>query len=278
MPNLPWFSMYPTDFLVSTATLTAVQGWAYTQLLMYAWTNGGIPDNRETCARMTRCDITSEDWAVLRARFVLEKDGMLSHPRLEQERNSATDRRARASERATVAAKSRWKGKRDAPSMPDECDEHASSMPTTTTTTTTNNPPTPRKRGDVVEEFDWKPPTDQLDRIARSNPTIATRLERARSGDLFARELDGTRKAVSAEQVMADARDMAHKAIVEELTDVMRVLCNKGLTGREALRIWEGWFAKWATTGVRPKNSLSAELADKSIRNHVAVWKKRAAA
>ncbi len=283
--------MYPNDFLVSTAALTPTQGWAYTQLLMYAWTNGSIPDDRDACSRMTRCDLSENDWTVLRARFRVADDGTLSHPRLERERIDAQQRHVKASERASLAAAKRWakpegkdatgNAKASAKKAVAACSEHATSMPITTTITDTN-PPTPqdgltdvRERAGVYE-FKWSPSNAQVDRIAKSTPTIATRLERAKAGDLWARELDGTRRQVSVDDVLADARSVASKAIADELKSVMQDLCGKGLAPKEAIVIWREWFTKWVTTGIRPQASMAAELADKTIRNHVAVWKRRA--
>jgi uncharacterized protein YdaU (DUF1376 family) len=278
--KLPWFSMYPTDFLVSTASLTPVQGWAYTQLLMYIWSNGNIPDDHEACARMTRCDLSAQDWAVLRSRFVEAGDKILTHPRLEKERDEASARSGKAQERAKAAASKRW----SKPEAPDkQCSEHATSMPSTTTTTTTDTPlpPTDKAtvtdRGGGVTKVKWSPTTDQVDRLARSNPTVATRIERARSGDLWARDEKGNRRQVSADEVLSDARTIAQKAIGDELEAVLRDLCEKGLSPREATALWRVWFANWVKTGTKPRAAMAAELADKSIRNHVAVWKKRAA-
>lgn len=278
--KLPWFSMYPTDFLVSTASLTPVQGWAYTQLLMYIWSNGGIPDDHEACARMTRCELSPQDWAVLRLRFVACEDGTLTHPRLEKERNEASARSDKAQERAKAAASKRW----SKPEASDkQCNEHAASMPSTTTTTTTDTPLPPTDkvtvtdRGGGVTKVKWSPTTEQVDRIAKSNPTVATRIDRAKSGDLWARDDKGNRRQVSPDEVLSDARSLAQKAIGEELEAILRDLCEKGLSAREAMSLWRVWFANWVKAGTRPRMAMASELADKSIRNHVAVWKKRAA-
>ena len=114
----PWFPMYPTDFLVSTATMTAIQGWAYTQLLMYAWTNGGIPDDREACATLTRCQISEHDWVVIRGRFELMAQPMaqplaqpmarLVNPRMERERAKARERHNERSESGKRGSDARW--------------------------------------------------------------------------------------------------------------------------------------------------------------------------
>jgi len=109
----PWFPMYPTDFLVSTATMTAVQGWAYTQLLMYAWTNHGVPDDREACATLTRCNLSEADWAVIRQRFTRMAGPMatLSNPRMERERARVEEKHATASENGRRGADARWRAR-----------------------------------------------------------------------------------------------------------------------------------------------------------------------
>ena len=106
--DLPWFPMYPADFLVSTAGLTPTQGWAYTQLLMYAWTNGAVPDDRPACAGITRCRLSEADWKVVRARFRKTPEGLVN-PRMEQERHAATKRHSEAVRAGLKGAQARWK-------------------------------------------------------------------------------------------------------------------------------------------------------------------------
>ena len=156
---LPWFPMYPTDFLVSTASLTTSQGWAYCQLLMYAWTNEGIPDDRKICSAMTRCDLSEEDWIVLRSRFVVVKGGSshpqatLQNPRMERERQDAQDAHDRAVENGKRGAEAKKKRMREGglsnPSS--HPDSHPTSMAEaitiTTTTTDIKTPVTPFGKG-----------------------------------------------------------------------------------------------------------------------------------
>ena len=99
--------MYPTDFLTSTAMMSPVQGWAYTQLLLYAWTNAAVPDDRETCSRMTRCDLSDGDWAVIRGRFTPTPAGLV-HRRLEKERADALRRSEQAADSGRRGAAARW--------------------------------------------------------------------------------------------------------------------------------------------------------------------------
>ena len=148
MPTqFPWFPMYPTDFLVSTATMTPMQGWAYTQLLMYAWTNGSIPDDHRACAALTRCELTEPDWAVIRARFAPMAGPMatLCNPRMERERQRVNERHLTAAENGKRGAEARWgRGNGVANGNP-----NGKSMAVTTTTITTEEspPPPPSRKG-----------------------------------------------------------------------------------------------------------------------------------
>lgn len=147
----PWFPMYPTDFLVSTATMTAVQGWAYTQLLMYAWTNHGIPDDRQACAALTRCELSEVDWAVIRQRFTRMAGPMatLSNPRMERERIRVEEKHATASENGRRGADARWRARNGVANGNANGNANGGAngnangetMATTTTTTTTNIQP-----------------------------------------------------------------------------------------------------------------------------------------
>lgn len=168
MTDLPWFPMYPADFLVSTAAMTPMQGWAYTQLLMYAWTNGAVPDDRATCSAMTRCRLTEADWKAIRARF-RPGEGGLTNPRMETEREDATQRHARSVHAGRRGAAKRWGRKSDSPpngtpngvaiATPMAPPMAITITPTTTTTTTSRSASTVRPtRGTPVGD----PPPDNL--------------------------------------------------------------------------------------------------------------------
>ena len=149
--DLPWFPMYPADFLVSTATLTPTQGWAYTQLLMYAWTNGSVPDDRAACAGITRCRLSDADWKAVRARFRKTAEGLVN-PRMETERNAAMKRHSEAVKAGLKGAQARWKhgnpnGVAIATPSPQDGNpngnpngSHAMATPMAITTTTTTTP------------------------------------------------------------------------------------------------------------------------------------------
>jgi uncharacterized protein YdaU (DUF1376 family) len=140
----PWFPMYPTDFLVSTAVMTPVQGWAYTQLLMYAWTNSSVPDDREACAALTRCALTDADWQVVRSRFVSMAGPMagpmatLVNPRMERERVRVMEKHSTASENGKRGADARWGRGNGVANGDANGRANGETMATTTTTTTTD--------------------------------------------------------------------------------------------------------------------------------------------
>jgi uncharacterized protein YdaU (DUF1376 family) len=184
MPDLPWFPMYPADFIVSTATLTPIQGWAYTQLLMYAWTNGTVPDDRSACAAITRCRLTDADWKVVRSRFRPTPDGLVN-PRMEQERTAANRRHNAAVHAGRKGAAARWSDGNPngvaiatlSPQNGNPISSPAMATPmaitttvTTTTTDTSSQPVTPRptRRGTVRQ-----PAVDNLtalrDLVAKEN-------------------------------------------------------------------------------------------------------------
>ena len=89
---LQYMPFYTRDWIASTASFTPAQKGAYITLLAVAWTEGGVPNSYEACARIAG-GITEEDWAVIRKRLVVldagTSDERLSHPRLEKERRAA---------------------------------------------------------------------------------------------------------------------------------------------------------------------------------------------
>lgn len=104
----PWFPMYTTDFIAATMAMSSAEVGCYIRLLCYQWTNGGIPDDYEAAKRVAG-DMTQPMWKVLRCRFQ-DVDGVLVHPRLEQERvrmESVSTRRSAAATRLNQRRKER---------------------------------------------------------------------------------------------------------------------------------------------------------------------------
>lgn len=106
----PWFKFWPKDFLadVNVAAMSLDALGAYMRLLCYCWTDGGVPADADSLARLWGVDaVTAEG---LRDRleplFIPHehRNGWWAHPRIERER---ADQRRR-SQQATRAAGARW--------------------------------------------------------------------------------------------------------------------------------------------------------------------------
>ncbi len=267
--------MYPTDFLVSTATMSPVQGWAYTQLLMYSWTNGGIPDDREQCAALTRCPLSETDWAVLRARFdpMATPMATLCNPRMERERERVKERHDAAAEAGRRGAKARWeRGNGVANGNPNGTpngNPNGENIATTTTTTTTKQtPPTP-PRGTGAGVVDIK--DSELRRLVMREPAWRTRIERAEAGDWY----DADKNPIDAASVLAMAMNAVRERTINERDTIIERVTAKGLSDGEAAQLWRGWFVEHMSGGPAPVNALRNDLADKTIRNHASVWRAR---
>jgi hypothetical protein len=124
--------------------MTPIQGWSYTQLLMYAWTNGGIPDDREACSILTRCPLSERDWAIIRGRFepvaepLAKPMASLVNPRMERERVKVMERHNERSESGKRGADARWSGKNGSANGSGNGSANGEPMATTTVTTTTD--------------------------------------------------------------------------------------------------------------------------------------------
>ena len=110
---LQYMPFYTRDWIASTASFTPAQKGAYITLLAVAWTEGGVPNSYEACARIAG-GITEDDWAVIRKRLVVldagTSDERLSHPRLEKERKAAAGKyesKCRAVAKARESRKSK---------------------------------------------------------------------------------------------------------------------------------------------------------------------------
>jgi len=121
----------------------------------------------------------------------------------------------------------------------------------------------------------WKPDAASIQRLAKSNPTVATRLERARAGDLWRRDEKGDRVPVSEQQALSEAMATATEQATRERTVVMERITAKGLTPTEAHSLWLRWWEEHCNGGVSPTIALRNDMADPSVRNHAAVWRAR---
>lgn len=89
MPATTYMPVYVSNLIASTVDMTPSQFGCYMRLLCYAWEQGGIPNDFDSCCRIAG-GMDAKDWNVIRRRFEvivsLDGDAKLSHPRLEAER------------------------------------------------------------------------------------------------------------------------------------------------------------------------------------------------
>ena len=120
MNKSPAFQLYPADWLSSMVVtmMTPEQEGAYIRLICYDWSNDGIPDDDEQLAILSRL---GEGWfkggsTVVRKCFNQHptKEGFLTNPRLEKEREKQKEWREKSAEggkkSAAIRAKNKLKG------------------------------------------------------------------------------------------------------------------------------------------------------------------------
>jgi uncharacterized protein YdaU (DUF1376 family) len=108
---LPWFKLFPRDFLASEAVtlMSLTERGAYITLMCCAWNEASLPADNAKLARL--CGVTEEEfqgvWPALKPCF--EKQGKrLVHPGLEHERREAIRRREKLSAAGKKGADTRW--------------------------------------------------------------------------------------------------------------------------------------------------------------------------
>jgi uncharacterized protein YdaU (DUF1376 family) len=89
----PAFQFYAGDFLVSTTTLSNAEVGAYIRLLCHQWVNGGIPPDLKLISKIVHENVprTGRLMDRIRGKLVLDRDGLLKHPRLEAVRQKQLD-------------------------------------------------------------------------------------------------------------------------------------------------------------------------------------------
>lgn len=109
MSSLPWMPVFPGDELAETAHLSAEEYGAYQLLKMALWQHKTLPQDEARLARIARLDAAG--WAAVRPMLLpLFGDGW-RHEKLEQQRLTAEQERAKKSAAAKKAAESRWSGR-----------------------------------------------------------------------------------------------------------------------------------------------------------------------
>lgn len=124
-----WMPLYIGDYLAATSHLGALESGAYLHLLMHQWKNGRLPAVGDGLRRIAKVDSDawSNAWAVLE-HFFDYAEGYPVQLRMEEIRAEWVERKQKSSEKASAAAKARWK---DAPS-------NAQAMPQTCPSTSTS--------------------------------------------------------------------------------------------------------------------------------------------
>lgn len=113
-----YMPLFIGDYLAGTSRLSTELHGAYLLLIMDYWMNGCPPDDDRALASITR--MSQDAWSIARAsleHYFSIEDGKWIHKRIEHELAVATEKKAKAAEKAAKAAAARWeKGKNNAPS------------------------------------------------------------------------------------------------------------------------------------------------------------------
>jgi uncharacterized protein YdaU (DUF1376 family) len=112
-PPLPFMTLWVSNHLSSTGLLSLAQCGATINLLCNAWIHGPLPNDAATLMRMMR--VTSKEYTtdvepILKAQFVLRKDGWINDA-LEVERAKSIRYRTKALERSArggETTKDKW--------------------------------------------------------------------------------------------------------------------------------------------------------------------------
>ncbi len=151
-----WMPMFPRDFLSATEGLSAVDGWAYTRLLLHSWLEHGyLPYDPAELARLAK--VTPLEWLATwgrLAKFFTVADGRISQGRLLYELEEARANRKKAKDAGRAGAEARWAAKRDAEqdavALRSQCPS-----PSPSPSPAEEIPPTPRRRGAGPESEDF---------------------------------------------------------------------------------------------------------------------------
>lgn len=104
-----WMPFYVADYLADTTRLTTEQHGAYMLLILDYWRNGPPPNDPAILAQITRMSVDA--WSSA-GRIVLaffeQRDGLLVHKRIDQERAEANSNKSKKVAKAKAAAEVRW--------------------------------------------------------------------------------------------------------------------------------------------------------------------------
>lgn len=105
-----WMPFYVADYLADTMHLSAAEHGAYLMLILHYWRNGPIPNDPERLANISRLGNAWSNASSTLLAFFEQRDGMLIHHRIDQEKADAEGNKERNKARAQAAAAKRWAG------------------------------------------------------------------------------------------------------------------------------------------------------------------------
>jgi len=278
--DLPWFPMYPNDFLTSTMSMSNEVLGAYIRLLCYAWVNDGIPDDRNMIDRISG-GLTDDGWNEIRERLVLngdrsgDRDGdrraRWVHPRMERERAKTADVRSARQKAAEQTNNRRLAARNNGQRSGDRDGDRNGERPYSQSQSQSQKQTTPCSppRGTAAGVVDIK--DSELRRLVMREPAWRTRIERAEAGDW----LDEDKRPIDPSAILATAMNTVRERTINERDTIIERVTAKGLSDGEAAQLWRAWFVEHMNGGPAPVNAMRNDLNDKSIRNHASVWRAR---
>jgi len=278
--DLPWFPMYPNDFLTSTMSMSNEVLGAYIRLLCYAWVNDGIPDDRNMIDRISG-GLTDDGWNEIRERLVLngdrsgDRDGdrraRWVHPRMERERAKTADVRSARQKAAEQTNNRRLAARNNGQRSGDRDGDRNGERPYSQSQSQSQKQTTPCSppRGTAAGVVDIK--DSELKRLVMREPAWRTRIERAEAGDW----LDEDKRPIDPSAILATAMNTVRERTINERDTIIERVTAKGLSDGEAAQLWRAWFVEHMNGGPAPGTAMRNDLNDKSIRNHASVWRAR---
>lgn len=111
MAAIPYIPLYIADYLSDTAYLDATESGAYLHLIFNYWQTGKpLPDDDKKLARIAK--LTDEQWLNIRStvvQFFIQKDGFLTHKRIETELRTFEQKSKKASKAGKKSGEARRK-------------------------------------------------------------------------------------------------------------------------------------------------------------------------
>ncbi len=167
--KLPYFNLYPTDFLVGTASMNCTEKGAYISLLCYQWDKGFVPESIKEIASIAGCS-QLVCTRVISKKFKKIGNGF-KNQRLERERQLAIKSYRQKCDSGRKGAESRWHrhpsaiGTRNAPAMRHQCQSESESE-------------SERKGGPFLREAHQRPPLSEMIRREKELKRVEARCEK----------------------------------------------------------------------------------------------------